>query len=83
MKIQRITTEKFEGCLDIKQLVKTHLNLNQLLNILLSPAQKCLFLHHRGRLINPNKNKKKKDDVWTFDNDVDISIQELLHGYKA
>ena len=62
-----MTSEKFEDCLDIRQLVKNHLNLNQLLNLLLTPAQKFFFLHHKGRIIDPTeKNTDADNDIWKF-----------------
>ena len=87
LKAQRLTAEKFESHLDVRDLMKVQLNLNQLLNMLLTPAQKFLFLHHRGRLVHMNDTSTSdENDIWTFNKNKKVkkmNIQELLHDYKA
>ena len=88
-----MTSEKFEDCLDIRQLVKNHLNLNQLLNLLLTPAQKFFFLHHKGRIIDPTETTTDtENDIWKFKDKTKLTksqeryndnIHELLNDFRA
>ena len=57
----RRTVDQFEDCLDIRKLVETHLNLNLLLKVLLTPPQQFLFMHHYGRAI-PHVNSTLTSD---------------------
>ena len=51
--------------------MKAQLNLNQLLNLLMTPAQKLLFLHHRGRQVHPSEAPADdENDIWTFNDDI-------------
>ena len=54
-----IALDRHEKALDVKTLVETYTNLNLLLQMSLSRAQKFLFLHHKERVIN----LKSKQDL--------------------
>ena len=59
LKAMTIALDRHEKALDVKTLVETYTNLNLLLQMSLSRAQKFLFLHHKERVIN----LKSKEDL--------------------
>ena len=56
--LQSRTVEMFDGHLDIRSFVSVHMNLAQLIWLLLSKEQRILFNHHRERSITQFKWRK-------------------------
>ena len=73
LKAKEHAFNRFDDCLDIRQIVKNHINLNLLIQLLLTRPQQFLFLHHRSQAV-PKKEKSSnsltendsEDYYWDF-----------------